>query len=522
MDQKYIVALELSGSQVKGALACVSRVNGVFIPPTIQAIVAEENCNCVQYGRVQNLINAQKYTSGVIRRLQAEDELQDARITSCYVALAGRSLGSEQTSAELQLATEMEITTDVLKRLFHEASKNVSLNKKVLRVLPRRFYVDNTVMADPVGSLGKRLRGDFTLVTCNPANQRNLDMVIHDKMGLEVAEYVLQPLAVADIVLNEEEKQLGVMLADVGMHTTTISIYKDRCLQYLATLPMGSGHITNDIKIGLNTTQEKAELLKCAQGNAMPDNNRSNDENAVMNRYVSARAFEIAANITANISYAGYRTVDLSAGIVLCGRGARLKNFEAQLAEQSKMPVHMAELPDTINYSFNTSTVRPADFMSLIAVVDKVAHRPFDRIVECITKQQPEVTIPRQPLMPESEHPVYQRPQPQTPLHQTSNPVTVNFTPINLNADDDDNWDKDDEIGIPGQDMYQDETPQQVQPAAPETRAKTETRTKPDTDDAGDTNRPPKRGSRFIAGLRNKMLSILRDDSDLDDDTDLG
>ncbi len=510
MDQKYIVALELSGSQVKGALARVSRVNGVFIPPTIQAIVAEENCNCVQYGRVQNLINAQKYTSSVIRHLQAEEGLDDMHITSCYVSLAGRSLGSEQTSAELQLATEMEITPDVLKRLFHEASKNASLNKKVLRVLPRRFYVDNTVMADPVGSLGKRLRGDFTLVTCNPANQRNLDMVIHDKMGLDVAEYVLQPLAVADMVLNEEEKQLGVLLADVGMQTTTISIYKDRSLQYLATLPMGSGNITNDIKIGLNTTMEKAELLKCAQGNAMPDNSRSADENAVMNRYVSARAFEIAANIIANISYAGYRSADLSAGIVLCGRGARLKNFDVQIAEQSKMAVHIAELPETINYTFNTSSVRPADFMSLIAVVDKVSHRPYDKIVECVTKEEPEIdVIIPQPRVMDDPHAAY-KPQVQSAARPApkSNPVTPQFTPIQITDDDDDKrWAQDDEVET-RQAAYDDNK---------------DTDRKPVADREPEPERKKKKGgSKFISSLRDKMISILRDDSDLDNDTDLG
>lgn len=505
MDQKYIVALELSGSQVKGALARVSRVNGVFIPPTIQAIVAEENCNCVQYGRVQNLINAQKYASSVIRRLQAEEGLEDSRITTCYVALAGRSLGSEQTSAELQLATEMEITTDVLKRLFHEASRNVSLNKKVLRVLPRRFYVDNTVMADPVGSLGKRLRGDFTLVTCNPANQRNLDMVIHDKMGLDVAEYVLQPLAVADMVLNEEEKQLGVMLADVGTHTTTISVYKDRSLQYLATLPMGSGHITNDIRIGLNTTTEKAELMKCSHGDAMPDNSRGSDENSVMNRYVSARAFEIAANIIANISYAGYRSADLSAGIVLCGRGARLKNFETLLAEQSKMPVHTAELPDAINYTFNTATVRPADFMSLIAVVDKISRRPYDKIAECISRQSAPEEIDTNSPIPENE-PVRQNPQPQTPSRNVANPVSAKFKPIDLNEEDAPNWADDDEI--------------QTQQLSDEDES-SEMEIEVKKEDVL-SRKKKKNSGKFISSLRERMLSILRDDSDLDDDTDLG
>lgn len=377
MDQKYIVAIELSGTQAKGAVAIVpDKSQNARTMPVVETIVAEDNRDCVQYGRIQNLINATNYTKNVVRRIKSEPALAGGKLCGSYVGLAGRSLCSEKTSTEIELATEMEITPEIVKRLFAEASRTVSLNKKVVKVLPRKFYVDNHAENDPVGSIGRRLRGDFTLVTCQAANQRNLDLVIKDRCEIPVTEYIVTPLALATMVLSEEEKQLGCLLADVGAQTTTISIYKDRSLQYLVTLPMGSDNITKDIAMGLNITVEKAEVTKCALGNAMPDPSRPADENARANSYVAARAYEIVANIVANIEYANYRASDLPGGIILSGRGARLKNFVNLLKMHSNMNVRMAELPGNIQFALNTNNVHPSDFLSLISIINFVARRP--------------------------------------------------------------------------------------------------------------------------------------------------
>ncbi len=372
----HIVALEISGSQVKGALA--KTTPSAYAPlaiPQVDAIVSEDKANCVQYGRVQNLIEAANNLSYVLQKLQNHPSIGKGRITGAYVALAGRSLGSVQTSAELPLPHEMEITPDILKHLLAVATKPVSGDKKVVKVLPRKYYVDNQATANPVGVLGTRLRGDFTVITCSPANQRNLELVLNDRMHLPVKEYVVTPLTTAAMVLAEEEKQLGCVLVDIGAQTTTVSVYKDRALQQLTTLPMGSYNITHDIALGCNTTDEQAEAMKVAQGNAMPDA-ASNDDKVALNCYVQARVAEIIANIMAQVEYAGFKASDLSAGFIVAGRGAKLRNFTAALESQTKMKARLASVPNTV--AVKDASVVPSDFISLMSVVSYAAGKPDD------------------------------------------------------------------------------------------------------------------------------------------------
>lgn len=372
----HIVALEISGSQVKGALA--KTTPSAYAPlaiPQVDAVVSEDKVNCVQYGRVQNLIEAATNISYVLQKLQNHPSIGKGRITGAYVALAGRSLGSVQTSAELPLPHEMEITGDILKHLLAVATKPVSGDKKVIKVVPRKYYVDNQATANPVGALGTRIRGEFTVVTCSPANQRNLELVLNDRLHLPVKEYVITPLTTAAMVLGEEEKQLGCALVDIGAQTTTLSVYKDRALQHLVTLPMGSYNITHDIAMGCNTTDEHAEALKIAHGNALPDN-AAPDDTMAMNCYVQARVGEIIANLMAQIEYAGFKASDLSAGFIVAGRGAKLKNFTAALEAQTKMKARLASVPDTV--TVRDHSVVPSDYISLMSVVAYAAGKPGD------------------------------------------------------------------------------------------------------------------------------------------------
>ena len=270
MEQRYIVAVELSGSQIKGALASVD-ADGTQRLPVVHGVAIEEQTGCVQYGRVQNLVQSAKTTSFVIQKLENLPAIKGSKIEYAYVALAGRSLGSMQTIAELTMPTEMEVTEEIVRRLYKEASKPVGPDRKALKVMPRKFMIDNQPVTNPVGAIGTRLRGEFTVVTCSVTNHRNMEMVIQDRTNITVMEYVVTPLVIADMVLTDEERQLGCVLVDIGFQTTTMAIYKDRALQYLVTLPIGSNNITQDIATGLTLPTERAEAAKRAQGNALPE-----------------------------------------------------------------------------------------------------------------------------------------------------------------------------------------------------------------------------------------------------------
>lgn len=369
MDQKYIIALEFSGTQAKGALAKASAKPGTPLAiPTVEAVAHEDKSSCVQYGRVHNLIDAAKDASFVIQKLENSPKICQGKVTAAYVGLAGRSLGSMRASAELALASEQEITDDILKRLIGEATKMVPGDKMALAVLPTRFIVNNQATKSPVGSLGSKIKGEFTVVTCSPINHRNLERLFNERLRLPVKEYVVTPLALADMVLGEEEKQLGCALVDLGAQTTTVSIYKDRALQHLATLPMGSNNITIDIATGLSHVKERAELVKIRQANALPEPVSSTDADANrLNCYVQARLGEIIANVAAQIEFAGFKPADLSAGFILTGRGAKLKNMAKAFESQTKMKTRHASIPATVAVA--DSTIEPTDYASLISIV---------------------------------------------------------------------------------------------------------------------------------------------------------
>lgn len=497
MDQKYIVALELSGTQIKGAIASVtSDTNTQFVIPTIKAIVSEDSADCVQYGRVQNLINAAKCSQSVLQKLNKAADIADGNINAAYVGLSGRSLGSEQATAVIELPNETEITPEILKRLFIEASKSASPNKKVLRVLPRKYMVDSQTMLNPVGAMGYKLRGDFTVVTCNPTNQRNLDMVLKERVGLNVEKYIVTPLALADMVLGEEEKQLGCVLIDLGAQTTTISIYKDRALQYLATLPIGAHNITRDISQGLNMTMERAETLKCTIGDAMATSVKGTDETSKVNNYVVARAYELAVNIVANIGYAGYDTTALTGGIILSGRGALLHNFDNLLANQSKMRVRHVSIPDAVDFNLERS-IDPEDYMSLIAIIMRVSRsRDFANCVSFESQQAEETPV--QQASASQQTSVAQQSQSQQPATATSDNTNTNQSRQDTANDNDEKWAQDDPM--PDDEGNEDDTN--------ETSAK----------ENNNNNRPTRPG--FLDRIKNRWERLISSEG-LEDDAQI-
>lgn len=476
MDQKYIVAIELAGTQIRGALSTVNNPTGVMPIPDIEAIAAKDSNDCVQFGRVQNLINAAKCTEDVLTSLQNESLIADGKINRVYVGIGGRSLSSEKVTASIVLPSEMVINQDVMRNLFMEASKMKSQNKNVLKVLPRKFFVDNNAMPNPVGALGRHLRGDFTLVTCNPVNQRNMDLVLGDRMNIKVEKYIVTPLALADMVLGEEEKQRGCMLVDLGAQTTTLSVYKDRALQYIAVLPIGSHNITRDIAMGMNMTMEKAEKAKLSLGDAQSDT-RGADETSRTNSYVVARAYELAINIIANIEYAGYTPADLPAGFILTGRGSRLTNFDNLLATQGKMKARFATMPSTVNFAFNTSACNVDDYMSLVALVTRVSKSPnFTSCVDFIPRKEAAPVV-SEPVSPVVTAPVVQE-------KEIARPQIVDDP-------DDKDWEADDEV--------------------PESE-------KPEVENNPKTTGKSKRS--WLDKMKEKMTNILSQDG-LDDDTQL-
>ena len=218
---------------------------------------------------------------------------------------------------------------------------------KILHVFPQEFIVDNeSDIMDPVGMSGVRLEANFHVITGQISASRNLMRCV-EKVGLEVVDMTLEPIASAAAVLSHEEKEAGVVLVDIGGGTTDITIFKDGIIRHTAVIPFGGNIITRDIRDGGTVMNQQAEKLKVKFGSALAeaiyDNKiimipglRGRDPKEIseknLARIIQARLEEIFDYVLWEIRRSGYEG-KLIAGLVLTGGGSLLKNINL-LAER--------------------------------------------------------------------------------------------------------------------------------------------------------------------------------------------
>lgn len=335
MDDKHIIAVEIGSSKVKGAIGSVDASGTV----TVKAVEEVPIINIVRHGQLGNVADAAAAMRTIL--LKIENRMSPRKVESVYVSVGGRSLASVERNVERTLPIDTEMTASIISQLKNEALGAGVSNRDVLSVEPREFRIDGTVAEKPIGMYGSKISMNSNLIVCRPQMKSNLPRLFEDKLGLRVNGYIVRQLAIADLVLNTDEKKLGCMLVDLGAETTTVSVYKNGTLQYLATIPLGSRNITRDI-MQLNFVEEDAERMKREYGDASPDlSARPTDDVKFteINNYVQHRAAEIVANIEAQRKYAGFSASELPVGIILVGKGSKLRGLNARLEEKTGMPI---------------------------------------------------------------------------------------------------------------------------------------------------------------------------------------
>lgn len=390
MDELNIIAIEIGSSKIKGA-------HGLFSPSgvlTVKAVEEEPLQDWVRYGAVVNVEETSHLVSRIIRKI--ENRNAPRKVSKVYVALGGRSCSSTPRVIERKFNEEQEITDTMLRQLREEVAETPLPDRDLYAVVPRQYVVDNCTTAKPKGTIGSRIRFSANLITCQLQSKRNIDILFNDKLGLEIGGYEVRHLALGDLVLTSDEKRLGCMLVDFGAETTTVSIYKDGHLQYMATLPMGSRNITRDLT-NLNYLEEKAEDIKLKYGNAGTPVTTTQQLNGVdlpaVNNYVSHRAAEIIANIRKQIELAGFKNFDLPAGIIIIGCGAKLIGFNDRLANATTMKLRTGaiSLPEI---RIIDSKISATDAADVISVLYKAAVHGAQ---ECLTSDSDTVDLTDEP-----------------------------------------------------------------------------------------------------------------------------
>src|SRR4030042_4171668 len=189
-------------------------------------------------------------------------------VGKAFISVGGSHIASQNSHGVVAVAEpDKEITDHDILRVI-EAAKAVSLpsSREILHVLPRGYVVDSQEgIVDPVGMTGVRLEVDTHLVTGGATAIRNLKKCV-EELGVEVAGMVFGGLAAAEASLSETEKELGVVLVDIGGGTTDVAVFVEGALSYSSVIPIGAINITKDLAAGLRISLESAEKIKLILG----------------------------------------------------------------------------------------------------------------------------------------------------------------------------------------------------------------------------------------------------------------
>ncbi|HUP27296.1 MAG TPA: cell division protein FtsA, partial [Chloroflexia bacterium] len=212
-----------------------------------------------------------KASAAISHSLEAAERQSGCRILSAYVSMSGNHISSMNTRGLVAVAHEDRIIgqDDVVRAV--EAARVMAMpaGREILHVVPRGYTVDGQEgIRNPVGLSGFRLDVETHVVTCASNVRENLIRCVQ-QADVEVDDLVLSPLASAEAVLTEQEKNLGVVLVDIGHGTTDVSIYVDGSVWHTKVLPVGGWHLTNDLVIVFNIPYEAAEALKLQYGRAV-------------------------------------------------------------------------------------------------------------------------------------------------------------------------------------------------------------------------------------------------------------
>ncbi|HPN96396.1 MAG TPA: cell division protein FtsA, partial [Candidatus Moranbacteria bacterium] len=270
-----------------------------------------------------------------------------------------------------------EVTEDDIERVIGAAQAiSIPPNKEILHIIPRDYSLDDQKnIKDPIGMNGVRLEVDALIIEGSTPYIRNLTKCV-EQAGIEPETFVLSPLAAAKATLSKRQKELGVILVDIGGGATSIAVFEEDDLLHTSVLPLGGNHITNDIAIGLRTSIDVAEKVKLEFGNAMPrEINKKEDidlslidsqEEGMVSRYhvaeiIEARLEEIFSLVNKELKSIGKDKL-LPGGVVLTGGTAKLpgcvdlaKNTLG-LPAQTGFPMPLGGLVDRVDEpSFVTS-----------------------------------------------------------------------------------------------------------------------------------------------------------------------
>lgn len=337
MEQSgFTVGIDLGTSKIVGVLGRKNE-QGVISILASESIPSD---SCVKYGVIYNIDEA----AGKIKKLiNLLENKTGKKIGKVYVSVAGKSLRAVEHTETKLMDSDTPITFLDIDKMEQQAKLNKPDFFTNYSVLAPEYYLDGKYEEDPIGKTASTIEGRYRLVIGRPNIKNNLAKSITDKAQLEIASFIVGPVASGALVLDEADRQAGCALVDFGAGTTTLSIYKGGLLRYMAVIPFGGRTISKDVQ-ELGFVFDSAETYKIRYGKLGKDKSKPTQgvspdvDLRELNKVIQLRQDEIILNVINQIKESGYAD-QLEAGIIIIGGASQLTGLEEYLADKSQLPV---------------------------------------------------------------------------------------------------------------------------------------------------------------------------------------
>jgi len=301
------------------------------------------------------VINIEATVASIRHAVEEAELMAGCEISTVYAGIAGSHIKGFNSHGIVAVKNK-EVTARDVERVI-DAARAVAIptDREILHILPQEYIVDEQDgIKEPVGMSGVRLEAKVHIVTGSVSSAQNI-VKCANRVGLSVADIVLEPIASAEAVLSPEEKELGVALVDIGGGTTDITVFHGGAVKHTAVLPLGGNHLTGDIAAGIRTPASSAEEIKRRYGSALTSVVQSNETievpstgnrtPRVMSRHVLAeiiepRMEEIVSLIHRELIRSGYDEF-LTAGVVLTGGTVLLEGMSDLAEKVFQLPVRI-------------------------------------------------------------------------------------------------------------------------------------------------------------------------------------
>ncbi len=334
----------------------------------VAEVLPEGGINIVGMGSAQSrglkkgvVVNIEATVSAIQRALEDAELMSNCKINQVYTGIAGSHIRSINSHGMVPIR-DREVTHLDMERVIETArAVNISTDQQILHVLPQEYIIDGQEgVREPLGMSGVRLEVKVHIVTGAVSAAQNIVKCVR-RCGLEVHDLVLQPLASSLAVLNDDEKDLGVCLVDIGGGTTDIAVFTRGAIQHTAVIPVAGDQITNDIAMTLRTPTREAEDLKIQHGIALRQLADAREmievpgigergprmlSKQMLSEVIEPRVEELYSLVQAELRRSGFEE-QVSSGLVLTGGSSQMRGMVELAEEVFHMPVRVGT-PDYV------------------------------------------------------------------------------------------------------------------------------------------------------------------------------